>query len=354
MTFRQFYTNANSGVGGLVLQEAGTNNQSREDDAIFNDRIIVTPNLINQLLVTLEKDEDVTQSVTNAQTIQVNGYFTGGGAQADMGRTENTIHVNEVVSWSHGKHYIRFGAQLPQFSKRAVDDRTNRLGTLSYSLLSDYQPITSAATYPGTPYVFTAQQGIGRGIYWANEVGTFFQDQIKVTPRMQVSLGLRYDWMTYLSDNNNLTPRVSAAYAPGKGKTILRVGSGFFYDRTGGDFPAIFKLHNGVTLDSIQLPNPTYLQLQQFASGASFSAVPSNVAREASNIRAPYSIQSSFGVERQLNKKITVTAAYRNSVQVKSFRSRDANAPILPANPSLIPVGRRRIRTLEAETADRV
>jgi hypothetical protein len=36
-----------------------------------------------------------------------------------------------------------------------------------------------------------------------------------------------------------------------------------------------------------------------------------------------------------LNKKITVTAAYRNSVQVKSFRSRDANAPILPASPSL-------------------
>ena len=328
----EYSTSMNSGVGALVLREAGTNSQSREDDAIFNDRIILTPNLVNQLLVTFEKDEDVTQSVTNAPAVQVGGYFTGGGAQADLSRTENTIHVNEVVSWNHGRHYIRFGAQLPQVSKRAVDDHTNRLGTLSYSLLSDYQPSTST-TYPGTPYAFTVQQGIGRGLYWANEVGTFIQDQIKVTPRLQVSWGLRYDWTTYLSDNNNLSPRMSLAYAPGRGKTILRLGSGFFYDRTGGDFPATFKLHNGFVLDTVQLSNPTQQQLQPLIVGGAFASGPSNIVREPPNIRTPYTIQSSVGIERQLNKKLTVTAAYRNQVQVKSFRSRDANAPILPPNP---------------------
>src|ERR1035437_2260595 len=287
----EYYTSVNSGVGSLVLPEAGYASESREDDAIFNDRIIVTPNLINQLLVTFEKDEDVTQSVTNAPAIQVSGYFTGGGAQADLSRTENTIHVNEVVSWSHGKHSIRFGAQLPQFSKRAVDDRTNRLGTYQFGSLANYGAPNTGAT----PYAFTAQQGPGRGLYWANEVGTFFQDQIKVTPKLQVSLGLRYDWTTYLSDNNNLSPRASLAYAPGKGKTILRVGSGFFYDRTGGDFPATFKLHNGIVLDSVQFQNPSY----PLASGAVFTSVPSSIVREASNIRAPYTIQSSLGVERQ-------------------------------------------------------
>ena len=322
-------SSTNSGVGGIVLPEAGTNNSSREDDLIFNDRIIVSPNLINQLLVTFEKDEDVTNSVTNTRSIQVNGFFVGGGAQADSSRTENTIHVNEVVTWSHGRHYIRFGVQLPQFSKRAVDDHTNRLGTLFYSSLANYP--ANLATSLGTPYAYTAQQGIGRGVYWANETGTFFQDQIKLNPRLQVTLGLRYDWVTYLSDDNNLSPRFSLAYAPGKGKTVLRLGSGVFYDRTGGDFPATFKLHNGLVLDSVLLQNPT---AQQLASGT-FSAIPSNVVREEPNMRAPYTIQSSFGIERQLNKKLTITAAYRNSVQVKSFRSRDANAPILPPNPIL-------------------
>ena len=312
----------NAGVGGITLPEAGYNLNSREDDVIFNDRIIITPNLINQLQVTFEKDEDVTQSVTEAQSIQVSGSFIGGGAQADVAKTENTIHVNEVVTWSHGKHYIRAGVQLPQFSRRAVDDHTNRLGTFKFS---------SLASYTGnTPYVFTAQQGPGRGLYWINEFGSFFQDQIKFSPKLQMSLGLRYDWQTFLHDDNNFAPRVSLAYAPGKGKTIIRTGTGVFYDRTGGDFPATVVLHNGVVLHSIQIQNPTYP-----FTAPNGSSLPTNLARFAPNVRTPYAFQYSFGVERQLHKTVTVTAAYRGQVQIKSFRSRDANAPILPPNPDL-------------------
>ncbi len=324
----QYYTDKNADVGGLILPEAGTNNDSREDDLIFNDRTIIAPNLINQLAVTFEKDEDVTRSVTDARAIQVIGSFSGGGAQANVSRAENTIHLNEVLSWSRAKHYIRLGFQLPQVSRRAVDDHSNRLGTLTYSSLANY-PVNPAIDI-GTPYVFTAQRGIGRGLYWANEVGAYIQDQVKLNPKFQLSLGLRYDWVTYISDNNNLSPRLSLAYAPGKGKTILRLGSGIFYDRTGGDFPSTFKLHNGIVLDTVQLQNPT---TQQLASSSNFSTVPSNIVREASTLRAPYTIQSSLGIERQLNKKLTLTAAYRNWVQIESFRSRDANAPILSANP---------------------
>ena len=316
-------TSTNAGVGGITLPEAGYNLSSREDDAILNDRIIVTPNLINQLVVTLEKDEDVTQSVTSAQSIQVSGSFIGGGAQADINRTENTIHVNEIMTWSHGKHYVRFGVQLPQFSRRAVDDHTNRLGTFKFSSLDTYAS--------NTPYVFTAQQGVGRGLYWINEFGSFVQDQIQLTPHTQVSLGLRYDWQTFLPDNNNLAPRISLAYAPGKGKTIIRTGTGFFYDRTGGDFPATVKLHNGAVLHSVQIQNPIF----PIPPGTDFSAIPTNLVRFDPHVRAPYAIQYSIGVERQLHRTVTLTAAYRGQVQAKSFRSVDANAPILSPNPSL-------------------
>ena len=319
-------SSTNAGVGGITLPEAGYDLSSREDDVIFNDRIILTPNLINQLLVTLEKDEDVTQSVTNAQSIQVSGSFIGGGAQADLARTENTIHVNEIISWSHGKQYIRAGIQLPQFSRRAVDDQTNRLGTFKFSSLSSYNG--------NAPYVFTAQQGAGRALYWINEFGSFIQDQIKVSPRVQLSLGLRYDWQTFIPDNNNFAPRVSLAYAPGKGKTILRVGSGVFYDRTGGDFPATVKLHNGINLYSIQLQNPSFPLTAVPGPGS----VPTSLVQFYQHIRTPYAIQYSFGAERQLHKTLTVTAAYRGQVQIKSFRSRDANAPILPPNPELTAV----------------
>ena len=315
--------NTDQGIGGITLPEAGYNQVSREDDAIFNDRIILSPSLINQLLITFEKDEDVTSSLTNAQSIQVSGSFIGGGAQADLARTENTIHVNEVVSWSHGRQYLRAGVQLPQFSRRAVDDHTNRLGTFQFASLADYNS--------NTPYVFTAQSGIGRGLYWINEFGSFIQDQIKLTPTVQVSLGLRYDWQTFLPDNNNFSPRVSLAWAPGKGKTIVRTGTGIFYDRTGGDNPAEVILHNGSILHPIQIQNPTF----PYTPGPGSATIPPNIIRFDPHVRAPYAFQYSAGIEHQLHKTITITADYRGQVQIKTFRSRDANAPILPPNPSL-------------------
>jgi hypothetical protein len=313
----------NEGVGGIVLPEAGYNSSFREDDVIFSDRIIVTPNLINQLQFVFEKQEDDTVSTTNAQAIKVSGSFTGGGAQADLARTENTIHINEVVGWNRGRQYLSFGVQLPQFSRRAVDDHTNRLGTFKFGSIADYNN--------SKPYAFTAQQGVGRGLYWINEAGGFVQDQIKFNPKLQAAIGIRYDWQTFLADYNNFSPRVSLSYAPDKDKTILRIGAGVFYDRTGGDFPATVKLHDGIVLHSVQLLNPVY----PLPPGTNLGAVPTNLVRFDPNARAPYSLQYSFGVERQLHKTVTVTAAYRGSVQAKSFRSVDVNAPVLPADPSL-------------------
>src|SRR5260370_10033402 len=100
----------------------------------------------------------------------------------DVAKTENTIHVNEIITWSHGKHYIRAGVQLPQFSRRAVDDHTNRLGTFKFGSLSNYTN--------NSPYVFTAQQVSVRTLYWINELSSFIQDQVKFNPKTQLSLQL--------------------------------------------------------------------------------------------------------------------------------------------------------------------
>jgi hypothetical protein len=327
--FRNF-VGTNSGVGGIVLPEAGYNTNNRKDNAIFNDRLILSPHLINQLQVVLEKQDDNVQSVTHAPSVQVTGSFIGGGAQADLHRTENTFSVSEIVSWSHGKHYVRGGIQLPQFSRRVVDDQTDRLGTFKFSSLAACGSGTPACT-GGSAYVFTAQQGPGRGLYWIDEFGSFIQDQIQLNPKLQLLAGLRYDWQTFLPDNNNLAPRLSLAYSPGKGKTIFRLGSGVFYDRTGGDFPATVVLHNGIVLHSIQLENIAY----PLPTGISFASVPTNLVRFAPNVRTSYTIQYSAGFDRQLGKSATLSLEYRGQVQVKSFRSRDANAPILPSNPSL-------------------
>jgi len=55
------------------------------------------------------------------------------------------------------------------------------------------------------------------------------------------------------------------------------------------------------------------------------------VTRLEPNINIPYTIQYSFGVERQLQKSTTLAITYLGSRGVDQFRSRDINAPLPPS-----------------------
>jgi hypothetical protein len=310
----------NQGVGGLVLAQSGANAEAREDDVIFNDRIMVSPTLLNQLQLFFEKDYDTTRSVSAAQKIVVDGNFTGGGAQADMLETENNLKINDIVSWSHGHHYLKFGINIPNLSRRAWDDYSNRTGTYSFSSLAEYAA--------NTPYSFTQQAGVGRTVFWMNEIGSFVQDQISLKPNLQVSLGLRYDWQTYFRSIHDFAPRVSAAYSTADHKSVLRTGAGLFYDRSGAQPMADLTRYNGVILRSFTLLNPTYPM--PYPSDSALATLPTNLVQLASDTHLPYVINYSAGAERQLAKGLTLAATYRGTLGIDMFRSRDVNAPLPP------------------------
>jgi len=67
--------------------------------------------------------------------------------------------------------------------------------------------------------------------YW----GVFAQDQWKLTPKLTLNYGLRWDVETGLAqfvnnDYNEFQPRVGVAYAP-TSSTVIRAGFGIFFDR---------------------------------------------------------------------------------------------------------------------------
>ena len=302
-------------VGGLILPEAGINESNRQDQVVINDRIIVSPTLVQQLQILLERETDSQSSTTNAPSLVVQDAFTGGGAQTAIYRTEHTVGLIDVVAWTHRNHYVRSGVNIPQISRRAVDDLSNRFGTYSFLSLSDYGK--------SNPYSYTVQQGRGRATYFATEVATFAQDEITLRKNLQATIGIRYQFQTYLNDFGNFAPRVSVAYAPAK-KWVLRAGTGIFYDRSGGDFPVTYKLHNGINLRQYQLLNSGYPATQNV------TGLPTNLVRLAPNSSAAYQIQYSATVERQLSAGLTATATYRGITGIKTFRSRDVNAPLPP------------------------
>lgn len=311
----------NAGVGGLVLPEAGVNSQAREDDGIFNYRSIISPTLLNQLQLFYEKDHNPTRSALNAQKIVVDGAFTGGGAQGDVLNTENNVKINDIVSWNHKHHFVKFGVNIPNLSRRAWEDHSNRLGTYNFASLADYES--------NTPYSFTQQEGVGRAVFWMNEIGAFVQDQVQLRPNLQLSAGLRYDWQTYFRSTLDFAPRFSIAYSTPSHKMILRGGAGLFYDRSGAQPMADLKRYNGVILRSFTLLNPSYPE--PYPSGTDLSTLPTNLVIEANGARLPYTTNFSMGIEREVVRGITFAATYRGTVGVHIFRSRDANAPLPPS-----------------------
>jgi hypothetical protein len=310
----------NLGVGGLVLSQSGVNAQAREDDVIFNDRLVISPTLLNQLQLFFEKDYNPTRSVLAAQKVVVDGAFTGGGAQADILNTENNLKINDIVSWSNKYHYLKFGINIPNLSRRAWEDHSNRIGTFNFSSL--------AAFDASTPYSFTQQAGVGRTVFWMNEIGIFIQDQIQIRPYLQVSVGLRYDWQTYFKSIHDLAPRFSVAYSTADRKTILRAGAGLFYDRSGAQSMADLTRYNGVILRSFTLLNPSYPS--PFPPDTDLASLPTNLVQLENGGRIPYVTNYSVDVERHLATGLTVTATYRGTTGVALFRSRDVNAPLPP------------------------
>jgi hypothetical protein len=322
-SFRGSYrdmTEQNRGVGGFTLPQAGVNTQDREDELYYNDSFVISPKVLNQFRILVGRQHTPTTSVSNDPAIVVPGSFIGGGAQADRLQTENHMSLNEIVSWSAGKHDIRAGINVPDISRRGLNDYTNFGGTYSFSTLQDY--------LAGRPYSLVQQQGNGHVVFLEVVAGTFVQDEYRLRPNLTISTGLRYDWQNFIHDNNNFSPRMSFAYAPGKSrKTVLRGGAGLFYDRTGAGPIFDLERYNGLRLRQVVLSNPAY---PASLDSLSLSGQPTGITRWDPTVKLPYTAQFSFGVERQLYKGTTLTAMYWATRGVGLFRSRDVNAPPPP------------------------
>ena len=237
-----------------------------------------------------------------------------------MVRTETHTNLNESLVWTNGSHLIQTGFQLPDWSRRGFYDRSNANGTFYFSGLDTYAS--------GRPYAFVQQSGNGDLTVLEKQVGAYVKDDWQVRPGLSVGLGVRYDWQNYFHDNNNIAPRVSVAYAPGKQKTnVFRVGAGVFNDRSGPVVIAdvLHSLPGGLT--RIVVSNPSYPD--PFATTLAGTQVPSLV-RLASDVQIPQTLQYSIGVDHQLQKTTTLSLTYTGARGYHLFRSRDINAPAPP------------------------
>jgi len=313
--------NRSQGIGGVTLPQAGFDHSDREDELTWRQQTVLSPRLLHDVRVMAGVEYEPRVSLSNRAAHRRPGRVHGRRRRERSDALGTHFTLVDAVTWSPGRHAVKAGINIPDWSWRGLDDRTNTTGTFYFSSLADYTA--------GRPYSLVAQRGDGHVAFLEKVVGLFAQDEIRVRPNLSLDIGLRYDWQNYFHDDDNFAPRASFAYAPGEsGKTVVRGGAGIFYDRTGpGPILDILR-YDGAHLQRAVVTDPAYPNAG--SSTRRPARRPPSIVRLADDVTIPYMMQYSVGVERQLRARTALAVNVVGSKGISMFRSRDVNAPPPP------------------------
>jgi Carboxypeptidase regulatory-like domain/TonB dependent receptor len=299
--------------------------------------------------------------------INVVGLPQLGSDKADpRQRVDTNWHFIDNISWKEGSHDIKFGYEFRRTSISQIFNRTFR-GRLKFTGLPSF--LAGVPDNGGT-------QGIGdtnRNTV-ENSQAFYLQDSFRVSPRLTVNLGLRYDYFgivqekhqmftnvdpttgtvfavgpgrLYEPDYNNWAPRASVAWdVTGHQKTILRAGYGIFYDATSqdmflGHLPFSSSFDPGVAysglpgIGQISFSPPSSAAFQVCHPNTPSTCVPvfQNYAPMGDafgidpHIRTPYLQNYNLNLQQQLTQKVVLQLAYVGSQGNKLWDFRDINQP---------------------------
>jgi outer membrane receptor protein involved in Fe transport len=257
-------TDGNSFPGG------GDQRNGQRQLMTSNDSWAISPTLVNEarlgfnrIHITFVADNvlnptayGINSGVTSAigiPQITISGAFTFGGIGGfPQGRGDNTYGLSDTLSWIHGNHTVKFGAEYRPFNS---DNFSYTPGTVTFPSVAAF--LADQATG------FTANASNRSNRTYVQSLGFFVTDAWKVTPRLTATLGLRYDWygtpteaenrfvvfdpvadslehvgqsggpsLAYNQSAANFEPRIGLAWDPFEhGKTVIRAAYAIMTDQ---------------------------------------------------------------------------------------------------------------------------
>jgi hypothetical protein len=333
----------NNGIGQFNLPSLGNNSDGTENSLQLSDTQVVSERTVNQIRFRYRRETNNQLPLSLDPTISVLGAFTnggnGGGRNLD---TVNSYEFQNLTSITLGKHSVSFGGRLRNLSEsNSTNGGFN--GGFTFPTLLAYQ-ITEQGLQQGlTPAQIRAAGGgatqfsltAGTPLASVNlfDVGLYGQDDWRVRPNITLSLGLRFESQNDIGDHADWAPRVGLAWGIGKGarpSTVLRAGFGVFYDRFGQGGLLQAERLNGINQQQYVVPNPDFFPtippVSAFANSTQTN-LPTKYQIDP-NLRAPYTVQSAVGLERQVTKTATVAVTYLNAHGVHQLLTNDINAPL--------------------------
>jgi Carboxypeptidase regulatory-like domain/TonB-dependent Receptor Plug Domain len=152
------------------------------------------------------------------------GAWSAGGNFFSATRSiQNSFLTGDQISWNHGKHSIRAGVSTQRIQWNWAQPNRER-GWVVAGNTADILTSSSGVAIDGTPaapinWVINDTNrllptGSENPHHWRiNEFSTFVQDDIKVTRKLTVNLGLRWEYDGWPSDNGGIFTNFGAAAA---------------------------------------------------------------------------------------------------------------------------------------------
>jgi hypothetical protein len=215
-------TQNNLGVGGYDLPERAYRSTSREFTARASENGPIGRRLFIDSRLEAQWRSSRVDAATERPTIRVLDAFTAGGAQRAGGRQSFRLEAATDVDYVRGAHSLRAGI-LTESHRFRSDERTNYLGTFTFSSLADYQ-----AARPSLFQRRTGDPSIG---YSNVQIGAYVQDDFRVARSVLLSFGARYEGQSLTRQWFQILPRATLSWSPfASGKSTVRGGWGSFRD----------------------------------------------------------------------------------------------------------------------------
>lgn len=231
----RFYDdNPQDAVGGTNAPSVARRYTRRSVTGQVNHTSVISANLLNEARFAYLHGDPIT--LWEAQTLST-AYTRAGSVPFTIGQSRasdifgHQAQFSDILSWSVGKHYLRFGGSLIRHTSGGTGSEpgTAVLGTFTFKntttapfdqlTLADVQNYTQPINFGISNYE------LAQWLYTG-----FVQDSIHVRRDLTVDVGLRYDRQTLTDAKKNFAPRVGFGWHPaGDSRTSIRGGYGMYY-----------------------------------------------------------------------------------------------------------------------------
>ena len=269
----------NQGVGGLVLPEAGYSSYVAEYDLRLSYTYTFNANMLHETRIgyTWKRTQQTPNST--APALQVEGYFTGGGATSqNLNNRERDLEIDDDMMITRGAHSFKFGAQSLGILIHDYDPDTFNG---SYTFGGGSAPVLDSSNNPtgatttitpieqyrrallnlagGTPTAYQVTSGKPLVPYAQWQLALYGQDTVKVLPNLTITAGLRYAFETTPAGFKNFAPRMAVSWLPQSGSpwsVHLRLGI-FEVPLSAADAAQAYRL-NGSRQQQTTVYSPDY------------------------------------------------------------------------------------------------